>query len=826
MSESQHYKTASRDKVSITQMSAYAVGMLVNNLQAAALPAMMIILNLGLGLDVVLVGIIGFAPRIFDAISDPMMGFISDNTRTRWGRRRPYIFFGAILAGIIFALMWQLPSGYVDLLAQKPIAQHNSVIDNNTNIIFQQDGQIIVDYSQDQPSESGIILYGPKQLAIETESTQAADFSEYSSLEINAEIPEDLSMQVLFNEPEVVSETADINGTPTITDGKSFYITITSNQFIDGVCQFDFKDLKPHSTHGNQNKKKQLETQAVRSITVLFPELQGKGTININSVKLKKDRSSDFIDLLTEASIKQHVSLLPEDTTTRFKDNGETTLSYQSKQKTQASLVFYGPQPAPPEKPELGVNLDEYSQVEINVDMPQIQTFSVNLNESADSDGESYYIDLTLDKSDKEEGKLYEFKLAQLKKHSSLGNQNGNSVLDIEELDNVTFSFSELKGPGSITISSLKLKKSDSFFAFYFWYFMAMSVFFFLAYTVYATPFVAFGYEMTPDYHERTRLHAFANTVGQVAWLGVPWFYAIMANETLFRDKVHGARTLAIYVGFAVALLGIVPAIFCRERFGSLPKIKTEKGVWENTVDFFSGIRTTFKCKPFVKLCTATFLVFNGFQLGISFSIYIMIFYLFNGNDSSAGKLNGWFGTITSACTLAVIPLTALISTKLGKRRTFLLTISLSIAGYALKWFGYNPAHPYWLLVAAPFVAFGTGSLFTLMGSMIADVCDFDELKTNQRREGVFGAIYWWMVKVGMALAMLLTGFMLKASGFNEQLTEQSENTMFMLRIFDVGVPLATSAIALIVIYKYTISEERAHEIRMKLEARRGKLGE
>ena len=71
--------------------------MLVNNLQAAALPAMVVILNLGLGMDPVLVGIIGFAPRIFDAVSDPMMGYISDNTRSRWGRRRPYIFGGATL---------------------------------------------------------------------------------------------------------------------------------------------------------------------------------------------------------------------------------------------------------------------------------------------------------------------------------------------------------------------------------------------------------------------------------------------------------------------------------------------------------------------------------------------------------------------------------------------------------------------------------------------------------------------------------------------------------------------------------------------------------
>ncbi|MBN1764889.1 MAG: MFS transporter [Sedimentisphaerales bacterium] len=474
MSQKIHYTTAPEDRIPLRQKSAYAVGMFVNNLQAAALPAMVVILNLGLGMDPVLVGLLGAIPRIFDAVSDPMLGYISDNARTRWGRRRPFIFIGALLAGLIFALMWQLPEG-----------------------------------------------------------------------------------------------------------------------------------------------------------------------------------------------------------------------------------------------------------------------------------------------------------------HSQ---------------------------------------------AFYFWTFMTASICFFLAYTVYATPFVAFGYEMTPDYHERTRLHAFANTVGQIAWLGVPWFYAIMSNENLFRDTVHGARTLAIAVGITVAGLGIVPAIFCKEKYGLDPVDKTRKGFWKNMSEFFHGIGTTFRCKPFVKLCGATFLVFNGFQLGMSFSIYVMIYYLFNGSDADAGKLLGWFGMLTSIATLGVIPLTGWIATHIGKRRTFLITISLSIVGYALKWVGYNPEHPYWLLFAAPFVAFGTGSLFTLMGSMISDVCDFDELQTNKRREGVFGAIYWWMVKVGMALAGLLTGIMLKASGFDVALeTAQAAKTLFLLRVFDVGVPMITSAIAILIIVTYKITEQKAHEIRTELEQRRGK---
>ncbi len=59
---------------------------------------MSIVLNLGLGMNPALVGLLGALPRLVDAFTDPLMGYISDNTRSRWGRRRPYIFAGAILA--------------------------------------------------------------------------------------------------------------------------------------------------------------------------------------------------------------------------------------------------------------------------------------------------------------------------------------------------------------------------------------------------------------------------------------------------------------------------------------------------------------------------------------------------------------------------------------------------------------------------------------------------------------------------------------------------------------------------------------------------------
>ena len=111
MSNSGHYETAVEDRISFPHKLIYGFGAFVNNLLAAAIGGMVIVLNLGLGMNPALVGLLGALPRLTDALTDPLMGYISDHTRSKWGRRRPYIFVGAIAAGIIFTLLWQLPEG-------------------------------------------------------------------------------------------------------------------------------------------------------------------------------------------------------------------------------------------------------------------------------------------------------------------------------------------------------------------------------------------------------------------------------------------------------------------------------------------------------------------------------------------------------------------------------------------------------------------------------------------------------------------------------------------------------------------------------------------
>lgn len=406
-----------------------------------------------------------------------------------------------------------------------------------------------------------------------------------------------------------------------------------------------------------------------------------------------------------------------------------------------------------------------------------------------------------------------------------------------------------------------------------FWYFLIFSLIFLTGNTIYATPLVGLGYEMTSDYNERTRLMAFSQTMGQIAWMIVPWFWVIIADPKIFASQAVGVNQLAFYVGAACIILGVLPAFFCRgidaSHMQNRKKINL-KTLVSNVKDLFVGIKQVSKNKPFMKLCGATFLIFNGFQIVAAFSVFIIVFYMFNGSYEAAGTWPAWFSTITAILTaFFVIPIITWMSNKWGKRTAFIISTAISILGYLLKWFGFdtglnaqfnqtgiskgltnivgsifdflNPfldkigmswfsidvanEIPWLIFFPIPLIAFGLGGLFTLMMSMTADVCDLDELENGMpRKEGTFGAIYWWMVKLGQALALVLSGLVLKLIGFDGGAASQSAETMNSLRLADIIIPSVTAGIAILIMWKYSLDEKRAREIKDKLVERRGEL--
>lgn len=222
-----------------------------------------------------------------------------------------------------------------------------------------------------------------------------------------------------------------------------------------------------------------------------------------------------------------------------------------------------------------------------------------------------------------------------------------------------------------------------------FFYFLFLSLIFYTGYTIFATPLIGLGYEMSPDYNERTRLMAVSQWMGQIAWMIAPWFWVIIYDPTIYPSAPEGARNLSLWVGALCLLLGIMPALFCKEL--ALPALKedatlTWKNLSANTRSFLIGIKQTLTCKPFLKLCGATFLIFNGFQTIAQFAFFIIIFYLYNGDTVAAGHWPAWFGTVSALATaFLVIPVITVMSQKIGKKNAFIVATLISMVGYALK---------------------------------------------------------------------------------------------------------------------------------------------
>lgn len=376
---------------------------------------------------------------------------------------------------------------------------------------------------------------------------------------------------------------------------------------------------------------------------------------------------------------------------------------------------------------------------------------------------------------------------------------------------------------GLAYVAMWQLYKDDGV-VYNFIYFLSWSLVFYLGLTIFSVPYVAMGYEIGEDFHERTEIMAVAQFIGQWAWVIAPWFWVILYDPSWFPEGAdQGVRDLSIWVAIPCTIFALIPAIFLKgkstlDRDDFLPisapyVIRSIKGI-------FTSAFEAFKIKQFRQIAGATFLIFNSFNVIAAYTFLIIVHYLFNSDPASAGNWPAMHGSVGAlVTTFLVIPIITRMSKVMGKKKAFIVSQLISIIGYVLFWFLFVPGKPYLFLFALPFHSFGIGSLFTIMMSMTADVCDLDELQTGKRREGVLGAVYWWMVKLGFGIAALLGGFILSVVGFDaENVTESAVTGM---RMFYTLLPIAGVIGAILMMKSYDITEEKAQEIKAKLEERK-----
>lgn len=288
---------------------------------------------------------------------------------------------------------------------------------------------------------------------------------------------------------------------------------------------------------------------------------------------------------------------------------------------------------------------------------------------------------------------------------------------------------------------------------------------FFTSCTVFEIPHGALGMEMSPDYHERTRLFSAKSFLGNLFAMGTPWLIALAGLE-FFRGRggnlADGMRYVSILIASALIPLACWWFISLKEPGFAVAKEQQKSAFWQD-------MRTTVSNKTFLRLVVIIFTLAMGFNFVALFNYYITIFYLYGGDAVGAGTLLGINGTVWAITgLLAVFPLNW-ISRRKGKNKTLLIAILLMCAAQLSKIVCYNVEHPYLILIPTVLLSSGMLMFFTLGSSMVGDVCDEDELQTGARSEGSYYSVYWWFIKMGTAFASFVTGVLLIYTGFDEK---------------------------------------------------------
>ena len=337
----------------------------------------------------------------------------------------------------------------------------------------------------------------------------------------------------------------------------------------------------------------------------------------------------------------------------------------------------------------------------------------------------------------------------------------------------------------------------------------------------YNMPYQSLGAELTADTDERTTIMAWRGVVQTLAGVANAWAWWFAARSW-FADAdgspnlARGAMWAGAIAGAVMILGGLGNALFVTERYYPVARPQARVGLWATT-------RLTFRCRPFrVLLLTLVLFAVPTSMVG-ALGWYVLCYHVLAGDLARAAMYGGLGGTAYSILGAASVPLAARLARRFGKGRTLQGALYAGAVALAASFALYTPAAP--ILSAVAHGLFGvaaSGFFWVLLPSMLADVVDFDELESGQRREGAFSSTLSYVLKLGTTATLLLTGPLIELGGFDARKALQDPGTVTWLRILFAGLPAAAALLAALALRRYPLTHGAMNDIRTRLEARRG----
>lgn len=342
----------------------------------------------------------------------------------------------------------------------------------------------------------------------------------------------------------------------------------------------------------------------------------------------------------------------------------------------------------------------------------------------------------------------------------------------------------------------------------------------YIAYTIYAVPTMALGMELTDDYHERTSLQSWRMAIIAAKMLITPWLLrACFYVGGLFPESDRPVEAVGVvYVTMILGLLmilGTIPILaFCRERKAKLVKTK---------VKVLESLKNTLGNKLFGVHLLTIFMVIIGAFIHAPIKLYVNIYHVYGGDKEAAATMTGIAGTLEGIIGFMAIPLITLLAKKFGKKAIYAGGILSCGLLDPLAWFLFDPDMPYLQLINVVFTVVPITCVWILNPSITADIIDYDELQTGQRREGMFTSVWGFAFKAGISGISALLGLMIAWTGFIADGATQTPETVFRMRMLLSFVPtLFLVAGGLFFLWKFSLTQKRVEEIQAELTIRHG----
>lgn len=351
-----------------------------------------------------------------------------------------------------------------------------------------------------------------------------------------------------------------------------------------------------------------------------------------------------------------------------------------------------------------------------------------------------------------------------------------------------------------------------------FWYYVAVALLFNTAYTAVNLPYTALTPELTQDYNERTSLNSFRFAFS----IGGSILSLILAQVIFALVNQPGQRYLLL--GTICAILSVLPLYWCVwgtwQQTNPGSTITTQNS--SPSLPLLAQFRVAFSNRPFLFVIGIYLFSWLGVQVTAAIIPYYVVSWM--------GLPEAAFIQVALAVqgtALVMLFVWSAVSERVGKKAVYFMGMILWIAAQAGLFF-LQPNQTALMYTLAVFAGIGVSTAYLIPWSMMPDVIELDELKTGQRREGIFYGFMVLLQKFGLALGLFLVGYALELAGFVETLPgqlppPQPDSALLAIRFAIGPLPTVFLICGLVLAYFYPITREVHAEVLLKLRERQAR---